>query len=100
MMWKLETEDLGREDGFDLEAILTDDEEGFAANGYPTYGVVVEASRNGIVFGLASIWDIDGSLEDGDDLHRTLGIYGSDLIYDALEDARATLEGLKNSLTD
>jgi hypothetical protein len=94
-MWKLETEDLGREDGFDLEAILTDDEEGFLETRRPMYGVVVEASRKGIVMGLASIWGVEWD-ENGDTMHNVLSTYGPDLIWDALEDARATLEGIKN----
>lgn len=93
-MWKLEVEDLGREEGFDLEAVLVDDEDSWA-EGLTQYGVVVEASREGFVFGTGSIWGVELS-EDGDTMHYVLGTYGPDLISEAIADAQTTLEGLKN----
>ena len=97
-MWKLEVEDLGREQGFDLEAFLTDDPD-WGPGEPEVFGVVVQASRAGIILGIASIWDVQYD-EDGDTLYNALGTYGTDLIEEAIADARCSLQGIRCDTED
>jgi hypothetical protein len=117
----IETRRIGTVDGFDIDAVLTFDEDtrpfdfdcydeetiaAWRADEWHYVGTIVTASRAGIELGSASLWSSEyGSLPgvhgwvsplDGDGDEFVNG-YGPDLIAEAIAEAQTTLAELNDS---
>jgi hypothetical protein len=108
------SKDLGKHEEFDLEATLSPDYDstpydadcydsetiaGWKSDQWSYVGAVVTASREGVELGEASLWGLEYGMLCGrfiDPLDEDLNGYQSDLIDEAITEARTKLAKLLN----